>query len=97
MICLVKEFAVVMTVMSVNVALRFRMSEMIVMSILVDMVTEMNFHMDRTVKWDFQMSVDEFDGISSILWLVSGSLDNSESVSYSCSSFLAGTDWLLNG
>ena len=58
MICLVKEFAVVMIVMSVNVALRFRMSEMIVMSILVDMVTEMNFHMDRTVKWDFQMSVD---------------------------------------
>ena len=97
MICLVKEFAVVMTVMSVNVALWFRMSEMIVMSILVDMVTEMNFHMDRTVKWDFQMSVDECDGISSILWLVSGSSDDSESVSYTCSSFLADTYWLLNG
>ena len=40
---------------------------------------------------------DECDGISSMLWLFSGSSDNSESVSYDCCLFLADIDCLLNG
>ena len=56
-ICLVLEFPVVMTVMTVNVVLLFRMGKMIVMNVLVDMMAELNFQMDMTVEWDFQMSV----------------------------------------
>ena len=43
----------------------------------------------------FSDEFDECDGISSILWLFSGSSDNSVSVSYDCSSCSADIDWLL--
>ena len=56
-ICLVLEFPVVMAVMSVNVVLWFRMGEMIVMNILVNMMAELNFQMNMTIEWDFQVSV----------------------------------------
>ena len=46
-----------MTQVKVNVVLWFRMSGMIVMNILVDMVAELNFQMNMTVEWNFQMSV----------------------------------------
>ena len=44
----------------------------------------------------FSDECDECDSISYILWLFSGSSDNSESVSYDCCSFSADIDWLLN-
>ena len=40
---------------------------------------------------------DEYDSISSILWLFSGSSEGSESVPYGCCLFSSGIDWLLNG
>ena len=82
MICLVLEFTVAMTVMSMTVTLWFRMFVMVVTNISVDMVVELNFQMDVTM-W-FSDECDECDGISSVSWLFSGSLDNSESVSYDC-------------
>ena len=94
-ICLVLEFPIMIIVMSVNIVLCFRMGEIIVMNILVNMVAGLNFLMDTTVEWDFQMS-DECDGISSKLWLFSGSSEDSESVSYGYL-FSADIDWLLNG
>ena len=49
-ICLALEFAFVMTVITVNVVLWFRMGKIIVTNILVDMMAELNFQMDVTVE-----------------------------------------------
>ena len=45
----------------------------------------------------FSDECDECDGISSILWLFSGSSDNPGSVSNDYCLFSADIDWLLNG
>ena len=45
----------------------------------------------------FSDECDEYDGISSILWLFSRSSEDSESVSYGCCLFSVDMDWLLNG
>ena len=96
-ICLVIEFPVVVTVMSVNVVMWFRMGEMIVMNILINMMVELNFQMNMTIEWDFQMSVMNVMA----LVLSCGCFLDHQKILSQCHMvvvcFLADIDWLLNG